>query len=355
MLCWLGVANRSQLKTITHKTASSRNFKIKKDKENITMGRIANEVPDVLKQDEVTIDQILVDDTKNMRLYPISEKETKELAADILANGLLQPVLVRPSTSDGAYKYELVAGYRRYHAIECLITEGNHMTVLVRVIEAEDQGAAIANIAENLKRKDASVIELSHAIGKLKDGESVKDEGTGEVTVVRPAMTLRDISQSLGVSLGNVSEIERMRNLRAPIQKKVHNGDYSRDFARHLIKLTEEEQDKEIAKVDSGETTQYSLTSAAKAKKKGRSGKKRRGKGGDAEGADTTKKPLSSKAAILVIDELCDVPKAGEGDEAAAPQVESDVVRGILAQFGRFLGGKIGAKALVNQISKLVE
>jgi ParB/RepB/Spo0J family partition protein len=318
------------------------------------MGRVSNEVPDVLKQDEVTIDQIMVDDSKNMRTFPISEKEMKELAADIAANGQLQPVIVRPATQNG-YKYELVGGYRRFHAIESLVSGGTDMTILVRVIEAEDLGAMVANIAENIKRKDASVIELAHAIGKLKDGESVRDE-EGSVTVTRPAMTLREISQSLGVSLGKVSETERMRSLRPAIQKKIHNGDISGDVARQLIKMSEDEQDAALAKIESGEVSQGQLAQAAKAKNTGK--KKRKGKGkGDENGDEggNTKRPLSAKAALLVLDELCDVPKAGEGDEPAPPPVESDTVRGILAQFGRFMAGKIGAKALVNQITKLVE
>jgi ParB/RepB/Spo0J family partition protein len=312
--------------------------------------RVDNEMPEVLKQDEVTLDQILVDDAKNMRLYPISEKETKELAADISANGQLQPVIVRPTTVNG-YKYELVGGYRRIHAIESLANDGQKMTVLVRVIEAEDVGAIVANIAENAKRKDASVVELAHSIGKLKDGESSKDS-EGSVTVTRPAMTLREISQSLGMSLGKVSETERMRSLRPAIQKKIHNGDISGDLARQLIKMTEEEQDETLAKVESGEFTAGQVTQATKAKKVGK--KKRKGSAGD-EDEGSVKRPLSAKAALLVLDELTVVPKAGEGEEeAAAPAVESDAVRAILTQFGRFMAGKIGAKALVNQITKLI-
>ena len=316
--------------------------------------QLSNEAA-VTEQDKVAFDAIFVDEAQNMRRYPPPAKEVQDLAADIKERGLLEPVIVRPYNQNG-FIYSLVAGFQRMKAIESLINDGANMDVLVRVIEAEDQGATFVNIAENFRRSSISIVDLSYAIGKLKDGDSTKDEA-GTITVTQPAMTLKEISEQLGMSHGNVSEIDKIRNLRTPIQKKIHTGDITKDLARQLIRMTEEEQDKVLAGLESGATSSE-MVQAAKTKKAKMKKRKSKGSNGDGEGegeegngkGGSTKRPLSAKAAILVFEELAAKPKVEEGEE---PTEETDAevsAREIFKQVKRLLEGKIGAKALVNQV-----
>ncbi len=316
--------------------------------------QLSNEPSDLLKLDEVTIDQIFVDESRNMRKFPPPAKEVQDLSNDIAERGQLQPVVVQPYNQNG-FMYALVAGYQRMKAIELAGIE----KVLVRIIDAEDSGATFANIAENFKRSSISIVDLSYAIGKLKDGDSTKDEA-GTITVTQPAMTLKEISEQLGMSHGNVSEIDKIRNLRTPIQKKIHTGDITKDLARQLIRMDEAEQDKVLAGIEAGESSS-ALVEAAKSKK-AKTGKKRKAKGkgkggdGDGEGGEDgsapVQRPLSSKAAILVMEELAAKPKAEEGEEAVEETTSQLAAREIFKQVKRLLEGKIGAKALVNQVMK---
>lgn len=312
--------------------------------------QLSNE-PGDLKLDEVSIDQIFVDESHNMRKFPPPAKEVQDLSADIASRGQLQPVVVQPYNQDG-FVYALVAGYQRMKAIGMAGIE----KVLVRIIDAEDSGATFANIAENFKRSSISIVDLSYAIGKLKDGASEKDEA-GTITVTQPAMTLKEISEQLGMSHGNVSEIDKIRNLRTAIQKKIHVGDITKDLARQLIRMDEAEQDKVLAGLESGATSSE-LVQVAKTKKAKTKKRKSKGSSGDGEGegeegngrGSSTKRPLSAKAAILVFEELAAKPKVEEGEE---PTEETDAevsAREIFKQVKRLLEGKIGAKALVNQV-----
>ena len=311
--------------------------------------RISNE-PTVIEQDKVGYDQILVDPTRNMRRFPPPAKEIQDLATDILDKGQLQPVVVQPVTDANGFKYSLVAGYQRMAAIGALIDGGHKMDVLVRVVDADDQGAILANISENAKRSSTSIIDLSYAIGRLKDGESTKDE-VGTITVTQPAMSLKEIAMALGLSQGNVSEIDKMRNLRVPIQKKVHNGEITKDLARQMIHMTEEQQDKVLEQLAAGESAS-TLVQAVKSNKAGKGDKKRKTAKGKEE--DGGKRPLSAKAALLVMEELTAKPVVEEGEEPLELTGQEETVVTIFKLFKKFLEGKLGAKALVNQIKAAV-
>lgn len=333
--------------------------KIRKEiKLNVMASRIANEVTETVTQDTVQFHEIFVDETQNMRRFPPPVKYVQDLAKSIKDNGQLQPVVVRPySGSENGYKYSLVAGFQRMKAIGLLLETRTNMAVLVRVVDAEDTGAIIANVVENKDRYAGTIIDLSYAIGKLKDGVTEKDEA-GTITVIQAGMAGKEIAEQLGLSQGNVSEIEKMRFLRQPIQKKIHNGEITKDLARQLIRMTEEEQDETLAQVEAG-VSQHALTHVAEDKRatKKSKGKRKSKKGsvgddGDGEGGNggSVKRPLSAKAALIEITGLVEQVEGEE--EATASRV---AVREVCKQIKRFMEGKIGSKALFNQIMKQLE
>lgn len=97
---------------------------------------------------------------KNIR----NERDTdiQELADSIETNGLINPILVKPI---GNGKYEVVAGHRRYEAvkrlglphIECNITE-----------ETSEKDLLLAQVAENIQRKNMSALELVEVFENMK-------------------------------------------------------------------------------------------------------------------------------------------------------------------------------------------
>lgn len=108
----------------------------------------------------------------------------EELAASIKAQGLIQPVLVRPLDTPG--KYEIVAGERRWRAgkmaglsqIECIVRKMD-----------EYESMAIALI-ENLQREDLNPMEEARALGQIKEHfEITQEELADKIGKSRPAVT----------------------------------------------------------------------------------------------------------------------------------------------------------------------
>lgn len=89
-----------------------------------------------------------------------AQESLDELVASIKVNGVLQPVLVRP-TSGG--RYELLAGGRRYRASQSLSLD--KIPAVVR--ELDDQQALAASITENLLREDLNPVEETEGVLKL--------------------------------------------------------------------------------------------------------------------------------------------------------------------------------------------
>lgn len=82
-----------------------------------------------------------------------------ELAEDIKARGLMQPILVRAPDADG--KYKIIVGARRYRA--CKIAGLNEIPVLIRDDDLLDD---YAQVAENTKRANLTALEMANFIAK---------------------------------------------------------------------------------------------------------------------------------------------------------------------------------------------
>jgi ParB/RepB/Spo0J family partition protein len=103
---------------------------------------------------------------KNIR----NERDTsiQELADSIERNGLINPIMVKPI---GSGKYEVIAGHRRFEAvkrlglphIECNVTD-----------ETSEKDLMLAQIAENVQRKDMSALELVECFDEMKKRYGIK-------------------------------------------------------------------------------------------------------------------------------------------------------------------------------------
>ena len=114
-----------------------------------------------------------------------------ELAESIKAQGVMQPILVRPlHEGEHAGKYEIIAGERRFRAsglagLQCV-------PVLVR--DVANEAAAAMALIENIQREDLNPLEEAHGLQRL-----VKEFG----------LTHEEAAQAVGRSRSAASNLLR--------------------------------------------------------------------------------------------------------------------------------------------------
>ena len=138
-----------------------------------------------------------------------------ELADSIRAQGVIQPILVRP-LSDGLY--EIIAGERRFRAAQ--MAGLSEVPVLVKQV-ADEAALAIALI-ENIQREDLNALEQAHGVQRL-----IKEFG----------FTHEQAAQAIGRSRSATSNLLRLLNLANPVQQQLMDGALDMGHARALLAL----------------------------------------------------------------------------------------------------------------------
>jgi ParB family transcriptional regulator, chromosome partitioning protein len=147
----------------------------------------------------------------------MDEGALNELAASIKAQGLMQPILVRPiARSNGGATYEIIAGERRFRAAQLAgLTE-----VPVLVKDVDDQAAAAMALIENIQREDLNPLEEAQGIHRL---------------ITDFAFTHEQAASAVGRSRSAVSNLLRLLNLAKPVQTMLMAGDIDMGHARALL------------------------------------------------------------------------------------------------------------------------
>lgn len=147
----------------------------------------------------------------------MDEGALNELAASIKAQGLLQAILVRPVAShQGAGKYEIIAGERRFRAAQ--IAGLTEVPVLVK--DVGDEAAAAMALIENIQREDLNPLEEAQGIHRLiSDFDFTHEQAAGAV----------------GRSRSAVSNLLRLLNLAKPVQTMLMASDIDMGHARALL------------------------------------------------------------------------------------------------------------------------
>ncbi len=145
----------------------------------------------------------------------IGDGELESLVASIRAQGVLQPLLVRP-TPGVAGQFQIIAGERRWRAAQMAELQ----TVPVHVRSLTDEQAASAALVENLQRQDLNPIEEAQGYQRL------------QTTF---GWTQEVISQRVGKSRSHIANTERLLNLPAAVQTEIRNGALSAGHARALL------------------------------------------------------------------------------------------------------------------------
>lgn len=146
----------------------------------------------------------------------MDEGALNELADSIRAQGVMQPILVRPLDGKPNGKYEIIAGERRYRAA-CLAGL-EEVPVLVR--EVEDENAAVMALIENIQREDLNPLEEAQGVKRLLD---------------EFGLTHEQAAQAIGRSRSATSNLLRLLNLAEPVQTMLLAGDIDMGHARALL------------------------------------------------------------------------------------------------------------------------
>ncbi|MEP6739363.1 MAG: ParB/RepB/Spo0J family partition protein [Caldimonas sp.] len=149
-----------------------------------------------------------------------------ELAESIKAQGVMQPVLVRPLSGageDGAKRFEIIAGERRVRAAR--LAGLDVVPVLVRAVS--DETAAAMALIENIQREDLNPLEEARGLKRL----------TEEF-----GMTHEAAASAVGRSRSTATNLLRLLSLSEPVQQLLLAGDLEMGHARALLALEGAEQ-----------------------------------------------------------------------------------------------------------------
>ena len=143
----------------------------------------------------------------------------EELADSIRAQGLIQPISVRPV---GKERYEIIAGERRWRAAQ--IAGLTEVPVLIR--EVPDDAALAMSLIENIQREDLNPLEEAAGIQRLLDEFK---------------MSHQQAAEALGRSRSAASNLLRLLQLAQPVQDMLMAGDIEMGHARALLPLAKTE------------------------------------------------------------------------------------------------------------------
>jgi ParB family chromosome partitioning protein len=145
----------------------------------------------------------------------MDEGALAELADSIRAQGIMQPILVRPLDALKG-KYEIIAGERRFRAAQLAgLTE---VPVLVR--DVADEHAAAMALIENIQREDLNPLEEAQGVKRL-----IEEFG----------LTHEQAATAIGRSRSATSNLLRLLNLASPVQTMLLAGDIDMGHARALL------------------------------------------------------------------------------------------------------------------------
>jgi len=141
------------------------------------------------------------------------EDELAELSESIRQRGLVQPLIVRETTTGS---YEIVAGERRWRASQ---RAGLHMLpVIVRALD--DQEVLEIAIIENVQRTDLNAIEEAGGYRELIERFGYTQDGLSEV---------------IGKSRSHLANTLRLLKLPASVQAMLQEGQLTAGHARALV------------------------------------------------------------------------------------------------------------------------
>ena len=222
------------------------------------------------------------------------------LADSVRAQGVVQPVVVRPAEGGG---YELIAGERRWRAARA----AGLATIPALVRESDDRESLVLALVENVAREDLSPIEEARAYAVLMD----------EFT-----LSLGEVAERVGRSKPTVSNRVRLLELPEDVLGLVERGLLTEGHARAILSVPDHDDRRALARKVVAQGLSVRATERA-ARWSGAQTKPRKARRIDPVLAERAKNALEALtgAAVKVTDTRIDIPFADE--VALAEIVES--------------------------------
>ena len=151
----------------------------------------------------------------------IDNETLQDLAESIRAQGVVQPVVIRPLGDAG--RYELIAGERRWRAAQ-LAGLGAIPAIITRVADADAMSIALI---ENIQREQLNPMEEAFALDRL---------------VREFDMTHQQVAEAVGRSRAGVSNLMRLLELEQVTRELVEQRKLEMGHARALLGLSGEQQ-----------------------------------------------------------------------------------------------------------------
>jgi ParB family chromosome partitioning protein len=159
----------------------------------------------------------------------IQPEALEELAASIKAQGLMQPIVVRPLPGQ-TDRYEIIAGERRWRASQ--LAQLDRVPALIR--DVPDEAAIAMALIENIQRENLNPMEEAMALHRLQHEFE---------------LTQMEVAEAVGKNRATVANLLRLMNLNDDVKRLLEHGDIEMGHARALLGLRDDQQSAAAADV----------------------------------------------------------------------------------------------------------
>jgi ParB family chromosome partitioning protein len=157
------------------------------------------------------------------------QESLQELADSIKAQGIVQPIVVRPvdGAAGGSQRYEIIAGERRWRAAQI----AGLATVPAVIRRVPDEAAIAMALIENIQRENLNPLEEARALERL---------------ITEFGITHQQAADTVGRSRAAVSNLLRLLELPDEISAFLEQRELEMGHARALLGLTQRRQQIEV-------------------------------------------------------------------------------------------------------------
>lgn len=150
----------------------------------------------------------------------MSQDALEELASSIRAQGVIQPIVVRPVGTD---RYEIIAGERRWRASQL----AGLAEVPCMLKDVPDEAAVAIALIENIQREDLNAMEEAVALQRL---------------LSEFELTHQQVADAVGKSRTTVTNLLRLNQLADEVKTLLEHGDIEMGHARAILALPADQQ-----------------------------------------------------------------------------------------------------------------
>lgn len=163
------------------------------------------------------------------------QEALEELAASIKAQGLMQPIVIRPLVGKDD-SYEIIAGERRWRATQLAGLD----TVPVIIKDVPDDAAIAMALIENIQRENLNSMEEAQALHRLQHEFE---------------LTQQEVGDAVGKSRATVANLLRLMQLNDDVKIMLERGDIEMGHAKALLGLQDQKQSEAARHVVAKEMT----------------------------------------------------------------------------------------------------